>query len=169
MKSDKASVGADPAGDEGPAGCILAVDLGLRTGLALFGHGGRLLWYRSKHFKDMAGLRRRVCSLLGEIADLELIVIEGGGPLSDLWEKEAGRRGIALRRVDAGEWRSALFYPRQYSNGVKAKRAATALARRVIEWSGAPRPKALRHHAAEAILIGYWTIPQLGILKNPLK
>jgi hypothetical protein len=162
MKVGETSAGGDPGIGEKPAGFILAVDLGLRTGLALYGLGGRLLWYRSKHFANMAGLRRRVNSLLGEIDDLSLIVIEGGGPPAVVWEKEAERRGITVRRIDAGEWRSALFYPRQYADGVKAKRAAAALARRVIEWSGAPRPKALRHDTAEAILIGYWAVLQAG-------
>ena len=36
------------------------------------------------------------------------------------------------------------------------------LARRVIEWCGAPRPTSLRHDAAEAILIGLWGVLELG-------
>ena len=38
------------------------------------------------------------------------------------------------------------------------------LARRVIEWSNAPRPTSLRHDAAEAILIGLWGVLQAGQL-----
>ena len=37
---------------------LLAVDLGLRTGLAAFGDDGRLRWYRSQHFGSTASLRR---------------------------------------------------------------------------------------------------------------
>ena len=45
--------------------------------------------------------------------------------------------------------------PRQQLTGEKAKKEAVRMARSVIEWSGAPRPKgALRHDAAEAILVG---------------
>jgi hypothetical protein len=29
---------------------LLAIDIGVKTGLALYGHDGRLLWYRSQNF-----------------------------------------------------------------------------------------------------------------------
>jgi hypothetical protein len=45
-----------------------------------------------------------------------------------------------------------------------AKRTAAEVARRIIEWSGAPRPTSLRHDAAEAILIGLWGAIVLGWL-----
>ena len=38
------------------------------------------------------------------------------------------------------------------------------MARKVIEWSAAPRPTALRHDTAEAIMIGLWGVLQLGWL-----
>ena len=37
-------------------------------------------------------------------------------------------------------------------------------ARRIIEWSGAPRPTSLRHDAAEAVLIGFWGVLEVGWL-----
>ena len=43
---------------------------------------------------------------------------------------------------------------------MRAKRGADGVARRVIEWSNAPRPTSLRHDAAEAILIGLWGVLQ---------
>ena len=39
-----------------------------------------------------------------------------------------------------------------------------AAARRVIEWSGAPRPTSLRHDAPEAVLIGFWGVLEVGWL-----
>ncbi|MFL5542498.1 MAG: hypothetical protein ACJ8J0_26165 [Longimicrobiaceae bacterium] len=33
-----------------------------------------------------------------------------------------------------------------------------------IEWSGAPRATSLRHDAAEAILIGFWAVLDIGWL-----
>jgi hypothetical protein len=45
-----------------------------------------------------------------------------------------------------------------------AKRRAIEMARRVIEWSDAPRPTSLRHDAAEAILIGLFGVLELGWL-----
>jgi hypothetical protein len=91
---------------------LLAVDLGLRTGLALYGPDGRLRWYRSRNFGSAARLRRAVYGLLNELPEVSRLVLEGGGPLGDIWEKEGGRRGLAVRRIGAETWRARLFHPR---------------------------------------------------------
>jgi hypothetical protein len=145
---------------------LLAVDLGLRTGLGLFAENGRLVWYRSRNFGTAVRLRRRVHTLLEELPDLAWLVMEGGGPLATIWEREAQRRGIGLRQISAEDWRGQLLYQRQQRNGRQAKHSAEELARRVIEWSGAPRPTTLRHDAAEAILIGLWGVLDVGWLKT---
>ena len=61
---------------------LLAVDMGLRTGLALYGPDGRLQWYRSKHFASRAELRRGVTSILREAPPLAWIWLEGGGDIA---------------------------------------------------------------------------------------
>jgi hypothetical protein len=63
---------------------LLAVDLGLRTGLALYGPGARLAWYRSPHYGTRASLRRGVHGLLDACPDVSRLVLEGGGPLADI-------------------------------------------------------------------------------------
>jgi hypothetical protein len=143
---------------------LLAVDLGVRTGLALFGGDGRLLRYRSQNFGSAARLRRAVPALLDAERDLAWLVIEGGGPLADAWEREAARRHLPVRRIGAEEWRRALLYPREQRTGAQAKTTADGLARRIVDWSGAPRPTSLRHDAAEAILIGFWGVLDVGWL-----
>jgi hypothetical protein len=145
---------------------LLAVDLGLRTGLALYGRDGRLISYRSRNFGTATRLRRRVHSLLDELPRLSRIVLEGGGPLAKIWEHEVRRRGIIVRQISAETWRRRLFYPSQQRNGPQAKLNAGDVARRVIEWSDAPRPTSLRHDAAEAILIGLWGVLEAGWLKR---
>lgn len=145
---------------------LLAVDLGVRTGLALFGDDGRLLRYRSQNFGSAARLKRALPSLLDGDRDLAWLVVEGGGPLADAWEREAARRRIAVRRIGAEEWRRMLLYPREQRSGVQAKSTADGLARRIIDWSGAPRPTSLRHDAAEAILIGFWGVLEAGWLRE---
>ena len=80
---------------------LLAVDLGIKTGLALYGRDGRLVWYRSRNFGTADRLRRAVHGLLNELADLDWLVLEGGGPLYHVWEREAQRRGISVRQVSA--------------------------------------------------------------------
>jgi hypothetical protein len=138
---------------------LLAVDLGVRTGLALYGDDGRLRWYRSQNFGSAVRLRRAIPALLDGVSHL---VVEGGGALAAPWSDEAARRSIEVRWLSAETWRGALLYPREQRSGEIAKRSADELARRVIVWSGAKRPTSLRHDAAEAVLIGLWGVLQLG-------
>lgn len=143
---------------------LLAVDLGVRTGLAVYGADGRLLRYRSQNFGSAARLRRALPALLEAERDLAWLVMEGGGPLADAWTREAARRGLAMLQISAEDWRHDLLYPREQRSGPQAKSIADGLARRVIEWSRAPRPTSLRHDAAEAILIGFWGVLEVGWL-----
>lgn len=145
---------------------LLAVDAGLRTGLALYGEDGKLCWYRSQHFGSMDKLKRAVNSFLRDIQDLKWLVIEGGGNILDTWVKVAERREIEVKIVTAEKWRDKLMYIRERRSGVHAKQFADGLARQVIVWSEAPRPTSLRHDTAEAILIGLWGILEFGILKE---
>jgi hypothetical protein len=144
--------------------CLLAVDLGLRTGLALFGEDGRLRWYRSQNYGARSRLRRAVPGVLEPLAGLHCIVVEGDRALAEVWTREAERRGATSRVIAAETWRRVLLKDRDQRSGEQAKRNADVLARRVIEWSGAQRPTSLRHDAAEAVLIGLWGVLQLGWL-----
>lgn len=148
---------------------LLAVDLGLKTGIALYektlsGQTIGLMWYRSHNYGTNARLKRGAYNLIGELPGLEYIVLEGGGPLVDIWRREAARRDIKVLHIGAEAWRQALLYPRQQRTGAEAKHNAGSLARRVIELSGAPSPTSLRHDAAEAILAGLWGILEVGWL-----
>ncbi len=144
---------------------LLAVDLGLRTGLALYGHDGRLVAYRSQNLGTRTRLRRAAAGVLADYDGLEHVVLEGGGDLADLWSAAAQRAGLRARIIDAGVWRRLLLLPRDQRTGADAKAAADALARAIIAWSGAPRPKgALRHDAAEAIGVGLWGVLNAGWL-----
>ena len=98
------------------------------------------------------------------VEGLAEVVVEGGGPIADPWLREIERRGLGGVRVDAGVWRERLLLPRDRRTGVDAKEQADVIARRVIEWSGAPRPTSLRHDAAEAILVGLWGVLRVGWL-----
>lgn len=142
---------------------LLAIDLGLKTGLALYNGAGRLVWFRSHNYGSTERLRRHVPTILAGIPDLEVIIIEGGGNLAVVWEKEAAKRGRVIQ-ISAEQWRKHLLFPRQQRTGLDAKRHAGETARRIIDWSGAGRPTSLRHDAAEAILIGFWGVIHVGWL-----
>jgi hypothetical protein len=141
---------------------LLAVDIGIRTGLAFYDGNGKLRWYRSHNFGNISRLRQAVYNTLRDLSGLTHIVLEGGGPLAEVWKKEANRRGINVIQISAEQWRGFLMYQRQQTDTTKAKNTAKELARRVIELSGAPKPTSLRHDTAEAVLIGLWAVLSLG-------
>ncbi len=143
---------------------LLAVDLGLRTGLALFGCDGRLIRYRSQNFGARNRLKRGAYSLLRSEPNVARVVLEGGGDLADVWAREAERQGIRARLIQAETWRRDLLLPREQRRGKDAKAHADTLARQVIVWSGAKSPTSLRHDAAEAILVGLWGVLACGWL-----
>jgi len=144
---------------------LLAIDLGLRAGLALYGEDGRLRSYRSTNFGSVTRLKRAIPTLLDGIYGMEWMVAEGDRHLFELWQREAERRGAGTRWVQTLIWRERLLFAREHRDRRTAKESAEVLARQVIDWSGAPRPtSALRHDAAEAILIGLWGVLAVGWL-----
>jgi len=145
-------------------GCLLAVDVGLRTGLALFGPGGRLLWYRSHNLGTSERLRRAVPRILREAGFPPCLVLEGGGVLAKIWAREAESKGMTVLHTTAEVWRAALLLPRERKDRRSAKETAGYVARDVIAWSGLSRPVRLRHDAAEAIMSGFWACRERGFL-----
>ncbi len=71
---------------------LLSVDLGLRTGLALCGRDGRLIWYRSQNYSSIKRLKSAVYGIFNETPNISRLVIEGGGRLAEIWIKEAKQR-----------------------------------------------------------------------------
>ena len=143
---------------------LLAVDLGLKTGLALYGRNGRLQWYRSRNFGTRTRLRKAAGSILKEAGDIEVVVLEGGGDIAVPWVGEAERKGIRVIQLHAGTWRNQLLLSRHQRSGLDAKKHADTLARRIITWSEAKNPTSLRHDAAEAICVGLWGVLEIGWL-----
>lgn len=142
---------------------LLAVDLGIKTGLALFDAQDGLLWYRSSNFGSRSRLKAGAMTLVQSIPDLKRMVLEGGGSLAWIWAREGGRHGIMVRQIPAQTWREELLLPRQTRSGLKAKKSAIDLAMHIIYSSQAPRPKRrINHDCAEAILIGYWGLLDAG-------
>jgi hypothetical protein len=145
---------------------LLSVDLGIRTGFALYDQDCRLHWYRSQNFGNRSRLKKNACNMLKEIEGLAWLIIEGGGDLAEVWRREAERRDIAIMQVSAETWRRVFLYPREQKKGVIAKLSAEERAREIIEWLGLSRPTSLRHDAAEAILIGLWGLKKVGWLEE---
>lgn len=145
---------------------LLAVDVGLHTGLALFSEAATLLWYRSHHISSPVKLKKVIAKLLREDPRPTHLILEGGGPLTELWLSEAEKLAINSRQIHAQQWREQLFYARQHRSGSQAKREADGVARQVIEQLGGKKPTSLRHDTAEAVLIGLYGLLQLGWLER---
>ncbi|PID92936.1 MAG: hypothetical protein CSA95_09055 [Bacteroidetes bacterium] len=137
---------------------ILAVDLGVKTGMALFNSSGEPQWVRSRNFGNLARLKRAIPHLLHELPSSSIIVIEGGGIIAKAWEEEAKKQHFNIIKIHAATWRNDLLYQRQQRKGTEAKKNALRLALQILRKSGIPAPKSLTDDAAEAFLIGYWFI-----------
>jgi hypothetical protein len=141
---------------------LLAVDIGLRTGLAAYDRTGDLIHYRSQHFGSAGRLARGLRAILEAYPDLTHLVLEGGGHIAALWERRGLKKDIQVSCIAAETWRADLLTPSQRRTGREAKRAALVKAREIIDRSTAKSPTSLTHDAAEAILIGHWAVTCLG-------
>ena len=155
-----------PSPPPSEASTLMAVDLGLRAGVALYDSRGRLLSYRSTNFGSMSRLRKGVTGVIKPQADLAWVVVEGDRKMGEVWEGAALHRGAGFDWVSPEQWRKTLLIPRKRRSGVQAKAEAEVLAKKVIRWSELKGPTSLRHDAAEAILIGLWAVLTLGWLKR---
>ena len=74
---------------------LLAVDLGLRCGLALYTltPAGELAltWYGSHHFRNRTALKNGARTLLRRWPDIAWLVVEGDPHLAKFWETAAPR------------------------------------------------------------------------------
>lgn len=139
-------------------GMLLAVDLGIRTGFALYNAEGDLLWYRSRNYGNKQRLRRDIQNMLSQIPSLTHVILEGGGDIARIWMKECRLRNITFRQIYAEEWRTDLFDPKEVRTGEQAKLNAIHLAKEIINKCNGPKSTSMLDDAAEAILIGYWGI-----------
>lgn len=140
---------------------LLAVDAGVRTGLALFDRSGKLVWCRSHNLGNAVRLKKAAARILFELPSLEYLIVEGGGQTAGIWEHAAAKRAVHFQRIQADDWRVDFLLPSQRQSGHKAKAAACALVAAIMrdEWSSPTIP---RHDAAEAALIGLWAAVRLG-------
>ncbi|MBN2791961.1 MAG: hypothetical protein JXQ81_05575 [Desulfuromonadales bacterium] len=143
---------------------LLAVDVGLHTGLALFSEEPQLIWYRSHHLASPQKLKKMLAKLLRDTPRPTHIYLEGGGPLAELWLHEADKLALNIKQIAAERWRERLLYARQQTSGHQAKKEADGLARQVIVALGGKKPTQLRHDTAEAILVGLYGLLELGWL-----
>lgn len=141
---------------------LLSVDLGVKTGLALFSSDGSLLWFRSQNFGNKVRLRKAIPWLLGLEEELTHLVIEGGGPLLKIWDSFLVKRNLTVIKTMADDWRADLMLHREQRKAKAAKRNALMYAARAVEKLSDHKPTSIDEDTAEAILIGVWAMKKLG-------
>lgn len=146
---------------------LLAVDAGVRMGLALFDRQGRLAWCRSHNLGNISRLKKAASGTLFGLPELEYVVVEGGGQTAGVWEYAAKKRGLTFLLIQADRWRPDFLLPRERQSGHKAKAAARALVEKIMRAEGWSSPTPPRHDAAEAALIGLWAVIHLGWREMP--
>lgn len=147
---------------------LLGVDLGLRTGLALYSDEGKLLFTRCRQLKSNRALKSAVHAWLKECDDLAFVFVEGDKRLGDIWQKEANKLRADTFRVAPETWRPHFFYPREMSDKHRAKEHAERYAALAIEKLAVQKPTSLRTDAAEAILIGLYGLKKVGWVTDEL-
>jgi Icc-related predicted phosphoesterase len=157
---------------------LLAVDLGLRTGLSLYNDMGKLIRYENFQFDSADDLKNAASRILHEWeADassssgsqtwaITRIAIEGGDPpLREAWHQAANGKQ-ALLYVKPEEWRADLLTGKEKLNGENAKAASRLIARQIVADYG---DAVLELHdgkfqtdMAESVLLGLHVARRLG-------
>lgn len=148
-------------------GNLLAVDLGVKTGMAIFTSEGKLLWYGSRNYGSKNSLRSDIPRLLQQYGPLRRLVLEGGGALYEVWQREAQREQIPVTAFHADYWREMFFGSGYLMHTDKAKVKAVEMAERVINQLGVYKFSTPVHHAAEAILAGLCFLYEEGLVNFP--
>lgn len=136
---------------------LLAIDLGVKTGFALYNRRGNILRYHSQNFGNARRLKKAVYDILHASGDLQYLYLEGGGKLEKYWIKEAAKMGVHTIQLHADEWRQML-YPaaRHHHKTRQSKQFAEKKARELLQSQSLPLPHTLNHDVAEAILVGLY-------------
>jgi hypothetical protein len=141
---------------------ILAIDVGIRCGFARLSPGLDLQWYQSRDLGNRARLRAAARAILREQPTVCDVILEGGGDLAEIWQKEARKLGWRVRVVSAEDWRRDLLLEREQRDSRTAKEAAVKLAVAAISEYGKPGRMPSRPDAAEAVMVALWAARERG-------
>lgn len=159
------------------AGCaplLMAVDLGLRTGVCLLDQQGRILQYAQFHYDTTDALCKGAEKLLKEWQEeynrvngayISHLAIEGSDPpVLDAWRTAASklRRPPAILYVRPEEWRSDMLSHADQQSGALAKEASERLAEALLHQQEQDSGGAVATDVAESILLGVHVARRLG-------
>lgn len=141
---------------------VLAIDLGLRLGWSCYQSDGQLIAYGSHHCAQANKLNALSYNALKSLPPQSQLFVEGSGRLLKYWVKNAKRFELSMTTLHAEEWRIDCLPLKQRRCGKSAKAGALKIARTLIKSNASQAAASLRHDAAEACLIGWWALYQLG-------
>jgi hypothetical protein len=147
---------------------LLAVDLGLRTGLCLFNDAGNLLRYDDRQFASVDDLEQGAAAILSEWeaeagSRISHVAIEGSDPdLLSAWSNAVGDRRVL--HVQPEHWRHDLLTPKECDSWKSSKDASRVAARGIIERFGSAELDRVDYttDCAEALLLGAHVAQRLG-------
>lgn len=151
------------AGDPTSVTTLLAIDLGLKAGFAVYESHGELISYRSTRFPSTAAMKKAAWGVLRDIDGLQHVIVEGDRLLAAVWRKVAEKRGLTFEIVRPETWRAVVLLPRERRDSATSKKAAFTHADEIIRASDVPAPTSqLTSDVAEAVLIGRWAAIERG-------
>jgi Calcineurin-like phosphoesterase len=152
---------------------LMAVDLGLKSGISLFNSDGNLVRYEQFLFQRET-LEDKIPSMIQSWEEeaqgswkITHIAIEGGDTaLLGMWERSTP--GISTLRVRPEEWRAELLTSKENKNGASAKAASRLIARQMVEDFGIMEKHDGKFHTdvAEAVLLGTHIARRLGWIQR---
>jgi hypothetical protein len=153
---------------------LLAVDLGLRTGMCLFNDAGNLLRYDDRQFASADHLEQGAAAILSEWeaeagSRISHVAIEGSDPyLLSAWSNAVGDRRVL--HVQPEHWRHDLLTPQECDSWKSSKDASRVVARSIIERFGTAELDRVDYttDCAEALLLGAHVAQRLGWIRREL-
>jgi hypothetical protein len=163
--------------DQNHRSLLLAVDLGLKSGISLYSQDGILLRYEQFNFV-LETLHQEITAILNtwetetntdesatesDAWKITHVAIEGGDTsLLSTWSEALP--DISLLRVSPEEWRSELLTKNERQSGPSAKAASRLIARQFVEDFGQMELHSGKFptDVAESILLGMYCCRKLG-------
>jgi len=168
-------------GEKDRQGLLVAVDMGLRTGISLYDNHGQLLRFADFHFDCLDDLEKYAPQLLlkWEIEAgrrITHMAVEGTDPpIERVWRDLADRSRLRFLNVPPDDWRADLLSSVERRSGDTSKSTSLLKAQRLVNSFGDTDVLALADElgtdASESIMLGLHVSRRLGwvgdVSENP--
>lgn len=128
-----------------PSSVLLSVDLGLRSGFALYNSTGQLISFAHHRFDTLQNLKTSILvelSILSKVYNLNHFVLEGDAVYGSIWTSAINQfaaeneKNVVIIYIAPAEWRDRLLTSRERKSGRDAKRASRLISRQIMWRSG---------------------------------